>query len=233
MILLDNNFKVVVAAVQEGRRIFSSMRRVITYLNSGAFSEIVLVTGAIILATPLPIIPVQILWLNIINDGLPNFSLSFEKITKSMMERKPKGRNAPLLSLEMKTIIFLVSLLVDIFIFIFFLSLLKTGVKIEYLQTLIFAILGSKSLVAIFGLRSLSRPIWKMNPFGNLWLWGAVGVSAALCLLAIYWPPLQHLLSTTPLASKDWLIVLLFSGVNLFLIEITKLIFSKVKSLKD
>ena len=233
MILLDNNFKVVVAAVQEGRRIFSSMRRVITYLNSGAFSEIVLVTGAIVLATPLPIIPVQILWLNIINDGLPNFSLSFEKITKTMMERKPKGRNAPLLSLEMKTIIFLVSLLVDVLILIFFLSLLKTGVKIEYLQTLIFAILGTKSLVSIFGLRSLSRPIWKMNPFSNLWLWGAVATSAALCLLAIYWPPLQHLLSTTPLAGKDWLIVFVFSGVNLFLIEVTKFIFSKVKSLKD
>lgn len=227
MILLDNNFKVIVAAVQEGRRIFSNMRRVITYLTSDAFSEIVLVTGAILLSAPLPILPLQILWLNIIHDGIPNFSLSFEKITKTMMERKPRGRNTPLLSAEMKTIIFLVGLLVNVLIFIFFFHFLKMGMDIKYLQTLIFAILGTKSLVAIFGLRSLSRPIWSMNPFGNLWLWGAVGLSTFLFLLAIYWPPLQTLLATVPLAGKDWSLVIFFSALNLFLIEISKFCFTK------
>jgi Ca2+-transporting ATPase len=229
MILLDNNFKVIVAAVQEGRKIFSTLRRVVTYLTSDAFCEIVLVTGSIILAAPLPILPAQILWLNIIHDGMPNFALSFEKSTKAMMERKPRKRDSSLLSPEMKAIIFLVGMLVNVIIFIFFFRFLGFGMDLEYLRTLIFAILGAKSLFAIFALRSLSRPIWRMNPFGNMYLWGAVGISTALFLAAIYWSPLQSLLGTTSLAFNDWSLVFFFSALNLFLIEITKLYYSSPK----
>ena len=226
IILLNNNFKVIVAAVEEGRRIFSTLRRVITYLTSDAFCEIVLVTGSIIMTAPLPIIPVQILWLNIINDGMPNFALSFEKGTKAMMERKPRKRDTSLLSPEMKTIIFLVGMLVNVAIFLYFFLLLKRGGDIIQVRTVVFSILGAKSLFAIFSLRSLSRPIWAMNPFGNLYIWAAVSISGALFLAAIYWAPLQSLLGTVSLPARDWLPALAFSAVNVLLIEAAKLYYS-------
>jgi Ca2+-transporting ATPase len=226
IILLNNNFKVIVLAVEEGRRILSNLRRVVTYLTSDSFCEIVLVTGSILIGAPLPLLPVHILWLNIIHDGMPNFALSFEKSTKKMMERRPDKRSASLLTPEMKAIIFFVGMVVNVAIFIFFFWMYRLGVAIDYLRTLVFAILGVKSLLAIFALRSLSRPIWLMNPFGNPYLWAAVGASTFLFLVAIYWLPLQLLLSTVPLQAKDWLFVFLFSFINLLLIEGVKVFYS-------
>ncbi len=230
IILLNNNFKVIVLAVEEGRRILSNLRRVVTYLTSDSFCEIVLITGSILIGAPLPLLPVHILWLNIIHDGMPNFALSFEKTTKKMMKRKPDKRSASLLTPEMKAIIFFVGMVINVVIFAFFFWMYRLGVAIEYLRTLVFGILGVKSLLAIFSLRSLSRPIWLMNPFGNPYLWAAVGVSTFLFLSAIYWVPLQILLSTVPLHAKDWLIIFFFSLINLLLIEGVKVFYSlKVK----
>ncbi len=226
IILLNNNFKVIVAAVEEGRKIYSTLRRVVTYLTSDAFCEIVLVTSSILLTSPLPILPVQILWLNIINDGFPNFALSFEKVTKTMMDRRPKKRDSALLTGEMKAIIFFVGMIVNVIIFIFFFYLFKAGVEIDHLRTLMFSILGAKSLLSIFSLRSLSRPIWQLNPFSNLYIWLAVGLSAGLLLLAIYLPPLQGLLGTASIGLKDWMTILGFSIFNLILLEATKLYYS-------
>ncbi|MFA5248516.1 MAG: HAD-IC family P-type ATPase [Patescibacteria group bacterium] len=226
MVLLDNNFKAIVLAVEEGRRIFSNLRKVIVYLVSDSFAEIVLISGAIILSAPLPLLPVQILWLNIIQDGLPNFSLAFEKSTKSAMEKKPKGREVPLLSSKMKAIIFGVGIFIDVVIFIFFWQLFKQGSDITYLRTLMFAILGTKSLVSIFSLRSLSRPIWRLNLFSNGWLWAAVGFSSTFFLLALYWSPIQKLLAITNLPALDWLAVFAFAFANLILIEAVKIFFT-------
>jgi P-type Ca2+ transporter type 2C len=226
IILLNNNFKVIVAAVQEGRRIFSNLRRVITYLISDSFSEIVIITGSLLFRLPLPILPAQVLWINIVNDGLPHFSLAFEKSTKEMMERKPKGREVPLMSKEMKVMIFGVGLLMNMLIFVVFYRLFKVGMDIERLRTLVFSVLGAKSLLSIFSLRSLSRPIWRMNPFSNYRLVLAVLVSFALLLLSIYLPFFNSLLSTVPLGGGDWLIIISIAGINMVLMEVTKVFFS-------
>lgn len=92
IVLLDNNFKTIVTAVREGRIIFSNIRKVITYLVSDSFSEVILIVGALILGMPLPLIPAQILWINIINDGFPDFSLAFERGDKDVMQQKPLKR---------------------------------------------------------------------------------------------------------------------------------------------
>lgn len=225
MILLDNDFKVIVLAVEEGRRIFANMRKVVTYLISDSFSEVVLVAGSIFLNAPLAILPAQILWLNIVHDGPPDFALAFEKGNPAMMEKAPRGRKTPLLSLQMKIIIFGTGIVMNVILLALFFYLLGGKMEISHLRTLIFAILGVKSLLAIFSLRSLSRPIWKFNPFSNVYLLGAIAISTALFLPAIYWPPLQNLLATVSLPLKDWLIVFVFAILNLFLIEGTKIFF--------
>jgi len=228
IILLDDNFATIVSAVKQGRIIFNNIRKVITYLISDSFSEMILIAGSIIMGTPLAILPANILWLNIVNDGLPDFSLAFEKGDDKIMEEKPIKKNASILTKEMKLIIFGVGIFRDLLIFGLFyyiLTFYNSSIDFKYLQTLIFVILGIKSLMGIFSLRRFKTPIWKLNPFSNKLLLLGVSASFLLMLIAIYWPPLQKILSTTSLDLNAWLIVFAVGLLNIIMIEAIKYIF--------
>ncbi|RLC37001.1 ATPase, partial [Candidatus Falkowbacteria bacterium] len=226
IVLLDNNFKTIVAAVKQGRIIFKNIRKVITYLTSDGFSEMILIVGSLLFNTPLAILPVQILWINIINDGLPHFSLAFEGDHGRVMSEKPIKKNEPLLNREMKIIIFAVGIIRDIIIFLgFYLLWLKwreSSELVSYLITLVFVTLGLKSLMSIFSLRSFKIPIWRLNPFENLYLIGAVTASFLLLISGVYWQPLQKLLNTTSLDIKAWAIAFFIGLLNIVFLEIVK-----------
>jgi len=225
IVLLDNNFKTIVAAVREGRIIFSNIRKVITYLISDTFSSVVLIVGSIVAGAPLAILPAQILWINIVNDGFPNFALAFEKGDKGIMEEKPIKKEEPLINKEMKIIIFVVGLVRDFFILGIFFYLLNRDFDIDYIRTVIFAAVGINSLIYIFSLRSLKEPIWRLNPFSNPYLIGTVFISLLLLLATIYWPPLQLILSTTDLSLNSWLVILSTGFLTIGMIEIIKYYF--------
>ncbi len=222
LVLLDNNFKTIVEAVKQGRIIFSNIRKVITYLVSDSFSEVILIAGSLLLGLPLAILPAQILWINIVNDGFPNFSLAFEKGGDDVMKRKPIKRNESIVNTEMKVIIFAAGLIRDFFIFGIFLYLLNNFYEIDHIRTIVFAAVGVDSLIYIFSLRSFSQPIWRINPFSNLYLIGAVVASLFLLLIAIYWPPLQSILSTTSLSLGNWLLILSTGVLSIVMIECIK-----------
>lgn len=225
IILLDNNFKTIVAAVEQGRIIFTNIRKVITYLISDAFSEMILIAGSILLGMPLAVLPAQILWINIVNDGLPDFSLAKEKGDKDIMKDKPIKKDKPIMNKEMKVIIFGVGLVRDLIILALFIWLFYLGTEIAYLRTLFFALLGFKSLISIFSIRSFHRQIWQINPFSNLYLVGAVSISFALLLVAIYWRPLQSVLSTVSLNVEVWLLIVFIGIINVLMIESVKYFF--------
>ena len=184
-----------------------------------------MIVGSILLNKPLAILPVQILWINIVNDGLPHFSLAFEKGDDSVMREKPIAKNEPLLSKEMKIIIFAAGLIRDFFYFALFYYMMKKGIEIGYIRTLIFAAIGTDSLVYIFSLRNLKRSIWKSNPFSNKYLLGAVSVSFTFLILGVYWGPLQSILSTQSLAPWSWGLIAAISFLNICMIETIKLFF--------
>lgn len=222
MVLLDNNFSVIVAAVEEGRIIFSNLRKVITFLTSDIFSEITLIVGSIVFGLPLALLPAQILWLNMINDSLLNFSLAFEKGEDKLMTDPPLKPGEQILNKEMKLIIFGVGIVRDVFIFSLFFWLYRRGLNLAYLRTLFFAILGGKSLVSLFSLRSLRQPIWRLNHSFNRYLIGAALASLAIMLAAVYWPPLQSILSTVALGAGAWLLVIFIALLNLTMLEFVK-----------
>lgn len=222
MVLLDNNFSTIVAAVEQGRIIFSNIRKVVTYLVSDVFSEIILIVGSIIFNLPLALLPAQILWLNIVNDSLPNFSLAFERAEPGIMSEKPiKGRE-PILNTEIKLIIFLVGAARDLLIFGLFFWLYRRGLALDYLRTLFFAILGFKSLCSVFSFRNLRQPIWRRQRPFNFYLTGAALGSLLLILLAIYWRPLQTVLSTVALDRAAWLLIVVVGLISLVMIEFIK-----------
>ncbi len=225
IVLLDDNFKTIVSAIREGRVIFANIKKVITFLMSDSFSEMILVVGSIVFGVPLAILPAQILWINIINDTFPHFSLAFEKGDSSIMQKPPIKKESPLLDKKMKIIIFGVGIIRDVFIFFlfYFLYLLLGGKSLPYLNSLMFLILGIKSLFSIFSIRSLDKMIWKTNPFSNKYLLLAVSLSLFFLLIGIYAPFLQKMLSTISLGFIDWFIAVLVAFWGLMLTEFVKL----------
>lgn len=235
LVLLDDNFSVIVGAIEQGRIIFNNIRKSLTYIVSDSFSEIILVLGSIIFHMPLALLPTQILWINIVNDGLPNFSLAFEKGDASVMNRRPIKREEPIFNSEMKIIILGVGIVRDICLFALFFYFSKKlavfGLSFEYLRTLFFSILIFKSLFSIFSLRSFNLPIHKIKHFHNPYLFLAFFSGLFLMVLAVYSPFLNKMLGTVPLEISAWIIVLVVALINIAMIEIVKFFFNRKKTI--
>jgi len=232
IILLDDNFKTIVSAIRQGRVIFDNIKKIILYLLADSFSEIILVVGSLILALPLPILPAQIIWINLIDDGLPNLALIFEKGEKEIMREKPRKKDKKIMDREMKTLIFIIGLFVNLALLGLFYYLSKSGLySINYIRTLIFALLGVDSLAYVFSCRSLRHSIFSQNPLTNLYLLGAVGLGFFLQLLAIYEPHLQSIFQTVNLAFFDWALIAGVVFLQIAGIEIAKFYFI-VKKIK-
>ena len=227
MVLLDNNFKTIISAIFQGRVIFSNIRKVVTFLVSDSFSEIILISGALVFGLPLPLIPAQILWLNIVNDGFPNFALAFEKGDRSILKDKPLSKDEPLFTKEMKYIIFGLNIVRDLLIFLVFYLLISINEPLIETRTFIFALLGAKSLLSIFSLRNLKKPIWKMNPFSNVYLVVSIIMSFSLILMVIYIPFFSTFMGTAPLTFFHWSIIMTISLASQFSLELLKYVFNR------
>ena len=222
LVLLEDNFSVIVAAVEEGRGIIDNVRKVITYLLSDSFTEVVLIGGSMIAGLPLPLTAAQILWVNLIEDGLPSITLAFEPKEKDLMEQKPEKHKTPLLTKEMKTIIFAIGLITDIALFGIFWWLWIADHHIDHVRTMIFAALSIDSLFYVFACKSLRHNLWRTNLLSNKYLVIAWVVGVMMLFFAIYTPILQTLLGTVPLDLKDWVIIFIIGVVEVFLVEIVK-----------
>lgn len=225
MVLLDNNFKTIVAAVEEGRTMYQNIKKVVLYLFSGTFAEVVMVTGTMIAGLPLPALPVQILWVNIVEDSFPNISLAFDKGDKENMTDPPRKKDEPLMDAEMKQMIIWKSVILNIFLFGIFWYYYKSTGDIALTRTIVFVGFAIDSLFSIFSMRSLRKMIWQINPFSNRYLLAAVAFGWSMLLGAIYIPALQTLLQTVPLASEHWIVMICFGLVSIAIIETIKAIF--------
>jgi Ca2+-transporting ATPase len=222
LVLLNDSFSVIVKAVEEGRLILDNIRKVITYLLSDTFTEVILIAFSILLDFPLPITAVQILWVNLIEDGLPDIALAFEPGESDLMRMKPKGHKAPLLSSEMKTIIFIIGFLTDFLLLGIFLLLCRKQYGIQHIRTIIFAALSIDSLFYVSSCKSLRKNLWHIDLFSNKLLVIALVIGIAALLGAIYSPLLQSFLKTVPLHINDWIIIFGLGFIELLLIEVAK-----------
>jgi len=226
LILLNDNFSVIVAAVEEGRGIIDNIRKVITYLLASSFSEIILVAAAIIFGWPLPVLAVQILWINLIEDGFPNVALAFEPKEDDLMKRKPVPRNAPLLTSEMKIIIFVIGIFTDVVLLgLFYYLFSYAGYELAHARSFIFAGLAVDSRFYVYSCKSLRKNIWRINLLNNKLLLLSTLISTTLLLVVFYAPPLQILFKTVPLGWFDWGLLVGLAMFKLSLIELTKWFF--------
>lgn len=230
MVLLDNNFGTVLAAVEEGRGVFDNLKKVLLYLLSDAFTEVILVLISIILGWPLPILAVQILWVNLISDGLPYLALTVEPKDKNLLTRKPISKKTKILDDEMMTLIGIVSVLSAGMVAVaFYVYYFVTGMSLDEVRSLSFTMVAVNSLFYVFSIRNLDKMIYEDNFFKNKWLIGGVVGGFVMQTLVIYVPFLQNVFKTVPLDLKDWLTVLFLGLILIFIIEIVKWTYLKRK----
>ncbi|MGB9848187.1 MAG: cation-translocating P-type ATPase [Minisyncoccia bacterium] len=233
LILLENNFSIIVLAVEEGRHIIDNIRKIITYLLAGGFTELVLIGLSVIFALPLPVLSGQILWKNLIESTPPSLALTFEPKEDNIMNRKPENPNLPLLNKEMKFIIFVVGMLTNFILFFLFYYLWKIDYPLERIRSIMFVGLIIDSLFFIFSCKNLRKNIWEYSIFDNKYLLITIACCFLVMVAAIYLPVFNWLLKTTPLNYIEWIILFMFGFLNLVMIEISKYYFIKQKLLNN
>ena len=231
IVLLDDNYNTIVYAIEEGRGIYQNIKKVVLYLLSGSFAEVIMVVGSLVAGLPVAALPAQILWVNLIEDSFPNIALAFDKGEKENMQDSPRRKDESLIDKEMKTMIIAKSLLANIALFIIYVFTLKITNDVALARTMVFVGFAIDSLFYIFAIRSLRHFVWQSNPFENKKLLLAVGFGWFMLLLAIYTPALQLLLRTVALGWREWGIMISFGLFNLFLIEFIKWLFIHRKEL--
>jgi Ca2+-transporting ATPase len=221
IVLLDNNLASITSAIREGRVMFDNMRRSVVYLFTSGFTEMVLIGGALLFGLPLPLLPAQILWINLVADTFPNAALAFEKGEPDIMRIPPRPRGEPVFNRRMAVLLLVIGVVTDVFLFGLYFWVLGTK-DVHAAQSFMFAAVGVASVIYVFAIRSFHRSIFRMNPFSNPLLLAAVALSLGLMVLALTFPPLAHVLQVTPLSLSDWSLLLMIGVLKLGVIETAK-----------
>ncbi|MDD3190641.1 MAG: HAD-IC family P-type ATPase [Candidatus Pacebacteria bacterium] len=225
VVLLDDNFSTIIMAVEQGRVIFENIRKVILYLISDSFSEVVVVGGSLLLGIAIPVTAAQILWINLITDGLPDIALTLEPGEKGIMKEKPRKKNEPLLNREMKVLVVAISLISGISALVIFYFVYNLTGDFQRASTIAFSVLSIDSLIYVFNIRSLRVSIFSRSLFSNPYLILAVVVAFLFQCAAIYHPFLQNILETKSLGALDWEIVIASSVFTAAIAEFIKIIY--------
>ena len=239
MVLADDNFATIVTAVEEGRAIFSNIRKFLRYLLSSNIGEVMTMFFGVLLASfigltgegsgvVLPLLATQILWINLVTDGAPALALGVDPADANTMERPPRSRNEGVITRRMWAGIFFVGAVMAAGTLFVLDASLPGGLidgpgPIRYGQTMAFTTLMLFQLFNVFNARSDERSAFE-GLFSNRWLWAAVGLSLVLHGAVVYIPLLQEAFSTTNLGLSDWFLCVVVASSVLWLRELSKII---------
>lgn len=220
MVLTDDNFATVVAAVEEGRIIFANILKAIQFLLSCNVGEILLLFIATMLNWEEPLLPIHILWVNLVTDSLPALALGVEPAEKDIMDRKPRDPNSKVFDNGMVIRVIYQGAMVGILSLIAF----RIGQQVDVTtgQTMAFAVLAFSQLIHAYNVRSNSKSIFTIGPFTNVRLIQATALSALLQLSVLVIPGLNRLFKVTTLDASHWLMVVGLSLAPLLIVELVK-----------
>ncbi|HVN22666.1 MAG TPA: cation-translocating P-type ATPase [Syntrophorhabdales bacterium] len=223
MVLTDDNYASIVSAIEEGRVIYSNIRKFVYYLISCNIGEILIIFLAMLVGVPIPLRPVQLLLLNLVTDGAPALALGLEKGDTDIMERPPRPVKEPIINWEMQvgTIVQAVVMTAAVLLSYYW-ALNRYPGELEKAQTVAFTTLCMSELLRAFTARSEHHGIFSIGLFTNRWMLWAVGGSSMLVLLAVYVPFLRPFFGTTFLDLTDWVVMLPFMMMASVAAEVTK-----------
>jgi len=222
MILTDDNFSSIVAAVEEGRKIYQNIKKFIHYLISCNLGEIIAIAGAILIGLPSPLVPIQILWVNLVTDGLPALALGLDPTEEDIMRRPPRDPNKGIFSGKMGFNIFSQGIFIGFLALgAFYLGLAFYSLDIA--RTMAFATLSFSQLSQSLNSRSEKYSIFKIGLFTNLYLIMAIFISGFLQYIVISMASLQVFFKTVPLTLNQWWIIIILSLSPIVYVEFLKL----------
>ena len=217
LILADDNFATIVAAVEEGRNIYENIRKFISYLLASNVGEILIMFLAMLASLPLPLVPIQILWVNLVTDGLPAMALGVDPAEANAMQRPPRDSRESIFARGVGWKIVTRGLLIGFCsLAAFWISYVETPENLVRAQTVAFATLVLSQLIYVFDCRSQGT-IFQRTPLDNPMLVLAVLSSAVLLLGVIYYPPLGPVFHTVPLGLREWILVTVTSTMPVIL----------------
>lgn len=222
LVLMDDNFNTIKDAIEEGRNIYENIRKFIRYLLASNVGEILVMLFAILLAYPLPLVPVQILWVNLVTDGLPAMALGLDKPEKDVMTHGPRNPREGVFARGLGIKIVTRGLLIGVVSLVAFIIAFQNDPDhLTYARTIAFTTLVMAQLIHVFDCRS-EKSVFARNPFENMYLVWAVLSSVLLLLVAIYWKTLQPVFHTVPLSASDWILILVLSAIPTVLLGYPK-----------
>ncbi len=223
MIITDDNFATIVAAVEEGRGIYDNIRKTLQYLLAGSTAELLLMAICVILGLPTPLLPIHLLWINLVTDGLPALCLATDPIDPDVMKRAPRSRLAGIADRKfLRTMFFTGGLTAAVTFGVYFYAL-RTRTP-ELARSYAFATLVFAELLRAFGARSETKPVWRIPLFGNRNLVLVVAITFGLQLLSQHNALLGNFLRTSaiPLVDGLWLVAL--GAIPMLVLETVKVL---------
>ncbi len=234
MVLSDDNYATIVAAVEEGRGIYDNIRKFIRYLLSCNTGEVLTMFLAAIMRLPLPLLPIQILLVNLVTDGLPAMALGVEPPAPDVMHRPPRRPDEGPFARRLGVKILGRGVLIGLgtlasFVLGIAMAAKTPGVApfddpavLERARTMALATLVCAQLIHVFDCRSERQSLFENDIFGNPWLVAAVASSVTALLLAVYWPPLSEIFGTSRLMMREWAVALSFASLGEILVAIRR-----------
>ncbi len=230
MILLDDNFSTIVNAVKEGRKIYDNIRKFIKYLLSTNAGEVITLFLAPIVGLPMPLMPIHILWVNLVTDGLPALALTTEQEEGDVMSKPPRHPNESIFAHGLGiTALWVGSLMALI---VLSLQAVSLYMKVEHWQTMVFSVLCFTQLANVLAIRTERESVFKDGFFKNRYVIGAVVISFVLQMAVIYIPALNVVFKTQPLSFTEFMVTIIVSIPVFFAVELEKRLILSRKALK-
>ncbi|MCU0666665.1 MAG: cation-translocating P-type ATPase [Candidatus Omnitrophica bacterium] len=223
MVITDDNFASIVDAVEEGRGIYDNIRKSIHYLLSCNTGEILVMLLASLLGLPVPLLPIQILWVNLVTDSLPALALAVDPVDPDIMKKNARKSSEAIINKKQAVLMLLQGAFIafcSLFAFCFVLFIEKEG--LIRARTCAFIVLACSQLFHAFNCRSQKVSLFKLGLFTNLKLLYAAGISFVLLTAVIYAPFLQKIFKIEALGLRDWLLVMLVSSLPLWAMQLIK-----------
>jgi len=215
MVLADDNFATIVAAIEEGRGIYDNIQKYLTYLLRCNIGEILIPLTASIMNIDLPLTAIHYLWINLATDGLPALALGVDPSEPDLMDRPPRNPKQSIFTREVKANLVCTPILVTAVVLYFFTATLPNGLVAA--RTIAFTMLVAIELLLAWGSRSLKRTILEVGPFRNKWLLASIAISLLMQLIVVSVPMFYKSFDITALTAQDWYIIILAS-VGIFLV---------------
>ncbi len=232
MIITDDNFSTIVAAVEQGRGIYDNIRKTLQYLLAGNTAELALMMICVLIGLPMPLLPIHLLWINLVTDGLPALCLATDPIDPDVMKQRPRHRGERIADRNFLLMMLFTGMITAAVAFAVYLYALQHG-SVEMARTQAFAVLVFAELLRSFGARSDTRPVWRIPVFSNLNLVLVVLVTFSLQIWSQQSEMLSGLLKTSLLPFGDSLILLGLGTIPLLALEALKLIRNRRRARRE